>query len=79
MPHIFANAEYTYMLYVYCFCGGSATAAVDENRRRFHMQRISNRRVFSKVFNTLHERGSFPVLMFYKIERPACAETEKHS
>ena len=33
MPHIFTNAEYIDMLYVYGFCDGSATAAVEEYRR----------------------------------------------
>ena len=27
MPHIFTNAEYADMMYVYGFCNGSATAA----------------------------------------------------
>jgi hypothetical protein len=35
MPHIFTNAEYADMLYVYGFCDGSATAAVEEYRRWF--------------------------------------------
>lgn len=30
MPHIFTNAEYADMLYVYGFCDGSATAAVEQ-------------------------------------------------
>jgi hypothetical protein len=29
MPHIFTNAEYADMLYVFGFCDGSATAEVD--------------------------------------------------
>jgi len=29
MPHIFTNAEYADMVYVYGFCDGSATAAVE--------------------------------------------------
>jgi hypothetical protein len=40
MPHIFTNAEYADMLYVYGFCDGSATAAAEEYRRRFPMRRI---------------------------------------
>jgi hypothetical protein len=32
MSHIFANAKYTDMLYVYGFCGGSATVGVEEYR-----------------------------------------------
>jgi hypothetical protein len=38
------------------FCDGSATAAVKEHRRR----RIPDRRVFSKAFDTLRERGTLP-------------------
>ena len=60
MPHIFTNAEYADMLYVYVFCDDSATAAVEEYRRRFPMRRIPDRRVFSKVFNTLRECGTLP-------------------
>jgi len=62
MPHIFTNAEYSYadMMYVYGFCDGSATAAVEEYRRRFPMRRIPDRRVFYKVFNTLRECGTLP-------------------
>jgi hypothetical protein len=38
----------------------SATAAVEEYRRRFSVRRIPDRRVFSTVFNTLRERGKLP-------------------
>ena len=57
MPHIFTKPN---MLYVYGFCDGSATAAVEEYRRRFPMRRIPNRRVFSKVFTTLRECDTPP-------------------
>ena len=60
MPHIFTNAEYADMIYVYGFCDGSATAAVEEYHRRFPMRRIPDRRVFYKVFNTLREYGTLP-------------------
>ena len=60
MPHIFTNAEYADMMYVYGFCDGSATAAVEEYRRRFPMRRIPDLRVFYKVFNTLRERDTLP-------------------
>jgi hypothetical protein len=33
--HIFTNAEYADMLYIYGFCNGSATAAVEEYRQQF--------------------------------------------
>ena len=58
--HIFTNAEYADMLYFSRFCDSSATAAVEEYRRRFPMSRIPDRRVFSKVFNTLRECGTLP-------------------
>jgi hypothetical protein len=60
MPHIFTNAKHADMLYVYGFCDGSATAAAEEYRRRFPTHRMPNCRVFSKLFNTLHERGTLP-------------------
>ena len=60
MPHIFTNAEYADMLYVYGFCDGSATVAFEEYRRRLLMSRIPDRRVFSKVFNTLRVCGTLP-------------------
>ena len=61
MPHIFTNAEYADMMYVYGFCDGSSTAAVEEYRRRFPMRRIPKRTVFFyKVFNTLREYGTLP-------------------
>ena len=43
MPHIFTNAEYADMLYVYGFCDGNAIAAVLEYRRRFFVRRIPDR------------------------------------
>ena len=46
MPRILTNAEYADMLYVYGFCDGSATAAVEEYCRQFPMRRIPDRRVF---------------------------------
>jgi hypothetical protein len=48
------------MLYVYGFCDGSGTATVEEYCRWFPTRRIPNRRLFSKVFNTLRERGRPP-------------------
>jgi hypothetical protein len=43
MSHTFTNAEYAEMLYIYGFCNGSATAAVEECRRRFPTRRIPDR------------------------------------
>jgi hypothetical protein len=60
MQHILTNAEYSDMLYVYGFCNGSATAAVEEYHQRYPMHRIPDRRVFSKGFNTLCILGTLP-------------------
>jgi hypothetical protein len=63
MPHIFTLAEYPNMLFVHVFCDDSATATVEEYRRRFPMRRIPDSRVFSKVCSKL--LACFPVLMFH--------------
>jgi hypothetical protein len=47
------NAKYADMLYIYGFCDGSVTAAVEEYHRRFSVRKILDHRMFSKVFNTL--------------------------
>jgi hypothetical protein len=60
VPHIVTSTEYADMLYVYAFCDGSATAAVEEYWQRFSMHKIRAHRVFYKVFNTLCERGKLP-------------------
>jgi hypothetical protein len=60
VQHIFTSAECADMLYLYGFCDDSATAAVEEYRRRFPMRRILDRRVFSKVFNTLSDCDTLP-------------------
>jgi hypothetical protein len=60
MPHIFTNDKYADILFVYGFFDGSATGAVEEYCRRFPIRRIPDRRMFSKVFNTLCECGTLP-------------------
>ena len=59
MPHIFTNAEYAKKLYVNGFCDGSVNVAV-EYGRRVPMSRIPDRRLFSKMFNTLRECDTLP-------------------
>jgi len=49
MPHIFTNADYADIIYVYGFCDGSVTAAVEEYCRRFPMRRIPDRSVLQGV------------------------------
>ena len=55
MTRIFTNAEYADMRLQ--FLRWCATVAVEEYRRRFHMRRIPDSGVSSKVFNTLRECG----------------------
>jgi hypothetical protein len=57
MPFTFSNAEYADVVYVYGFCDGSA-AAVVEYRQRFPNRRIPDRRVFTRIFNTLRDAGT---------------------
>jgi hypothetical protein len=59
MPHIFTNAEYADTLYIYGFCDGSDTAAV-EYCWWFAVCRIPDNTVFSRVFNTLRELSTLP-------------------
>jgi hypothetical protein len=62
MLHIYTNAEYADMMYVYGFCNGSAAAAaVEEYFQRFPVRRIPDHRVFSKAFSTLCEHGMLPI------------------
>jgi hypothetical protein len=60
MPHIFTNAEYADMLYVYGFCDHSATAAIEEYHCLFLVCRIPDHGAFSKLLNSLHERRTLP-------------------
>ena len=62
MPHIFTNAQYADIIYVYGFCDGSATAALEECRRRFPLRRFPDRRQFYKVFIILRECCTLPSL-----------------
>ena len=60
MQHIFTSAECADMLYGYGCGDGSASAAVEDNRRRLTMRRILDRKVFSKVLNTLRDCDTLP-------------------
>ena len=67
MAHIFSHAQYADMLYVYVFCDGSATAVVEEYRRRFPMHRFPNRREFSMVLIHGVNVVRFSMLICYMI------------
>jgi hypothetical protein len=57
VPHFFTHAKYADKQCVFGICDGSATAAVEEYRRRFLLCKIPDRSAFSKVFNALRELG----------------------
>lgn len=63
--HIFTIAEYAYMLYVYSFCDGSATAAVEVYCQLFPVFRIPDHRVFPRCSIHCVNVVRFPVLMFH--------------
>jgi hypothetical protein len=60
MSHILTYTDYADMLYVYGFCNCSDIAAVEEYCHQFPVHRIPDCKVFSKMFNTLHECGVLP-------------------
>ena len=60
MPFVFSHVEYCDMHFVYGFCDGNASAAVDEYRRRYPERRIPSRGIFTRVQQTLHDNGCLP-------------------
>jgi len=60
MPFVFSHVEYCDMHFVYGFCEGNASAAVDEYQRCFPDQRIPSRGVFSRIHQTMCETGCLP-------------------
>ena len=60
MPFTFSVAEYADMIYVYGFCDGNSFQAVAEYQQRFPNRRIPNRRVFTRVYQTLRDTGTLP-------------------
>ena len=58
MPFVFSHVEYCDMHFVYGFCNGNASAAVEEYRRRYPKRRIPSRGVFTRVQQTLRDNGS---------------------
>ena len=49
MPFLFTHVEYCDMDYVYGYCDGNASAAVNEYRRRYPERKIPSKRVFTRV------------------------------
>jgi hypothetical protein len=60
MSFVFSHVEYCDMYFVYGFCDGNASAAVDEYRRRYPERRIPSRGVSTRVHQTLRDNGCLP-------------------
>ena len=60
MPFTFSVVEYVYMICVYGFCDGNSVHGVAEYKQRFPNRRIPTRRVFTRVYQTLGDTGTFP-------------------
>ena len=60
MPFLFTHAEYCDMHFVYGYCDGNASAAVNEYRRRYPEKRIPSKRIFVRVEQTLLDNGCLP-------------------
>ena len=57
----FSYEEYADMHFLYGFCNGKTTAAVEEYRLRYPRRRIPDRRVFTRVHQRLREKVNFQV------------------
>ena len=57
MPFLFSHVEYCCMHYVYGYCDGNASAAVNEYQRRYPERRILSKRVFTHVEQALRDNG----------------------
>ena len=60
MPFLFTHVEYCDMHYVYGYCNGNASAAVNEYRRRYPERRILSKHVFTRVEQSLRDDGCLP-------------------
>ena len=49
MPFLFTHVEYCDMHYVYGYCDGNASAAMNEYQRRYPERRILSKRVFTTL------------------------------
>jgi len=60
MPFLFSHVEYCDMRYVYGYCDGNASAAVNEYQRRYPERIIPSKRIFTSVEQTLHDNACLP-------------------
>jgi len=58
MTFAFSVAEYADMIYVYGFCDSNSVQAVAEYQQRFSNRRIPNRKVCTRVYQTLRATGT---------------------
>ena len=65
MPHIFTDAEFADVLYVYSFCDGSATAAVKNTVDGFLCAEFRIVECFPRCSIHCVNVVRFPVLMFH--------------
>ena len=60
MPFLFTHVEYYDMHYVYGYCDGNASAAINEYQRRYPERRIPSKRVYTRVDLSLRDNGCLP-------------------
>jgi len=75
MSRFYTNIEYADMMYIYGFCDGNSRAAVNEYRQRYPTRKIPHSALFSKIFHTLRESGTF-VSVHTSVGRP-CQSVKK--
>lgn len=63
MPHTCSHLEYANIVFIYGFCVGFGSAAVEEYHHRFFYHITHSRKEFSRVFNPLCDTGT---LLTYK-------------
>jgi len=60
MPFLFIHVEYCDTHYVYGYCDGNASAALNEYGRRYPERRIPSTRVLTRVEQTLRDNECLP-------------------
>jgi len=59
MPFTYSVAEYADMIYVHSICDGNSVHAIAEFQQRFSNRRIPSQRVFSRVYQSLRDTGTY--------------------
>jgi len=76
MPFLFSHDWLCDMHYVYGYCDGNASAAVNEYRRRYPGRRIPSKRVFTHVEQALRDNGCLPDIGLAIV--PICVTSDLH-